>query len=693
VRAKARLAAAGLGLLATLGPASGRAQTWPAALPADSSAVLEVPYLPQSVLLCGGAALAMVERWWGRRGVQAEDFAALVRPALGGIRTVDLDSAARARGWETRALRGTPALVQQLLRDGVPVIALIQVGRDQYHYVVVLGWDDGRVVFHDPAGAPFTALAEARFLSRWAGGDHWAMIVRPPPPVPAQAPLTSPVPEPIDSMPCRPWLDQALDAVAANQLDVAARLLEQAGRACPAEPLVLREMAGVRFRQGRHAESVRLATDYLARAPHDELGWQLLATSRYLGGDADGALEAWNAIRRPVVDLVVIDGLRTVRFPRLATAVAVPHGSVLTPSRLALARRRLSDVPALRHARVAYQAVPGGLVEVRVAVGERPMVDPAWRLAAAGAIGAVAQEAVELEVASPTGSGELWAAQWRWEAARPRAALRVEVPAHLGIPGVLGIEGAREGVRVALDATGTPVVEDTWRSAGIGFGGWVTPGVRPSAVLGLERWSEDRNYLTLAASTEFRARGDRFRIMATGVHAAALSEHGAYWRGGARAMWASSLGLGRPVWSARLGGDWASRRAPLGAWPVAGGNLSRAIPLRAEPAARGGVLAGRAAGRRILHGGLAGDVPVHRMGPLVLAAGAFLDGARVGASADASVRDRFSLDGGVGIRLGLAEGELGVVRIDLARGLLADRRSAVTVGIHQRWPPFQRGPR
>ena len=76
-------------------------------MPPPAPAPLAVPYLPQSTLLCGGAALAMVERWWGRRGVFAEDFAALVRPELGGIRTTDLAQAATDRGWDTRLLEGT----------------------------------------------------------------------------------------------------------------------------------------------------------------------------------------------------------------------------------------------------------------------------------------------------------------------------------------------------------------------------------------------------------------------------------------------------------------------------------------------------------------------------------------------------------------------------------------------------------
>ena len=673
-----------------LGSASGHAQSLPSNLAADprAPAVLDVPYLPQSVLLCGGAAVAMVERWWGRRGVYAEDFATLVRPALGGIVTTELDSATRARGWDTRVLYGTPALIQQHLREGVPVVALIQVGRDRYHYVVVLGWDDGRVVFHDPAGAPFTSFSETRFLTRWDAADRWALVILPRP-APAPPIIAAQPPVAVDPMPCAPWLDRAVDAAAANQLEEAARLLAEAGQACPAEPLVLRELAGVRFKQGWHAEAIRLAASYLALMPGDGLGWQLLGTSRYLTGDRDGALVAWNQIGRPTVDLVHIDGTKRTRFQAIASAVSIPFGTRLTPSGLALARRRVGDVPALSRAIVDYEPVPGGLAEVRVAVAEHPLVDRPWRLAAAGVLRAIAQNEFGLELASPTGQGELWTGHWRWEYARPRVLLRVDRPAALGLQGVLGIEGAWERVRLALDTTATTGVEDTWRSVSVGFGGWVTAGIRPMAAIRVERWSANRDYLAVSAGAELRARGDRFTVSASTEHAAPLSAHPSYSRASARALWASSLGLGRAAWSTRLGFEWVTTDAPLGSWPMAGGDLSWAIPLRAERFARGARLRGRMAGRGIIHAGLAGDVPVERIGPIILAAGLFLDGARVVAAADGTGEDRFYLDGGAGLRIGVAEGELGVLRIDLARRLRGDRRSALTVGVHPGWPPFQ----
>lgn len=658
--------------------------------PAGQPVVLDVPYLPQSSLLCGGAAIAMVERWWGRRGVYAEDFASLVRPASGGILTTDLVPATRARGWDTQAFRGTPELVRRSLRDGAPVVALIQVAPERYHYVVVLGWSDGQVVFHDPATAPFTTLDQDSFLARWAAADGWALVVRPLPVAPVTAndggTAAAPVPS---AMPCPPWIDLALDAAAADRLDEASRLLEQAGQACPTEPLILRETAGIRFKQGRDAEVDRLVSEYLTLAPDDEYAWQLLATSRYRAGDRAGALQAWNRVGRPTVDLVRIDGVRTIRFREIAGAISAHPGTLLTPSRLALARRRLSDVPALRQSAVAYQPVPGGLVEVRASVIERPLVESAWRLAAAGTISAIAQSEVSLDVATPTGGGEMWTGSWRWAPARRRGTIRLELPVDPGLQGILTIEGNRERFRFALDTTGTPIFEETRRSAIVGFGGWVSAGVRPLVAFRLERWSGDRRYLAGSIGADVRARDDRFELTAKTEYAVALSAHPSYTTGWARAAWASSLGLSRAAWSARLGFDWAGRHAPLGTWPMAGKDLAWALPLRAHTLTTGDALAGRSAGRAITSAGLAADRPFFRKGPLVFGAGLFFDAAQIFSPADGSRENRFYLDGGSGLRIGLADGQMAVLRIDVSRGLVSDRRTAVTVGIHRSWPFFR----
>jgi hypothetical protein len=678
------------------GVAVGGAQPPPLPAPEVTDSVgppprLEVPYLAQSVLLCGGAAIAMVERWWGRRGVYPEDFADLVRPALGGILTTDLVEAVRARGWTTELAEGTPALARARLREGVPVVALIRVGPDRYHYVVLLDWRDGRVVFHDPAAAPYTTVDEPEFLARWDGADRWALVMRPtpavidPPPPPL---LDSAAPPP---MPCSPWLARALDAALTDQLEEANRLLVTAADACPDEPLILRETAAIRFKQGRHPEAIELAMAYLARVPDDRHGWQLLATSRFLTGDRAGALEAWNRAGRPTIDLVRVDGTRHVRFREIVDALSVAHRTMLTPAGLALARRRVAEIPALRWAVVDYQPVVGGVVEVRATVVERPRLPRPWRWAAAGVIRALAHDEAALDLASLTGGGELWSGAWRWASARPRLAVGVAGLAHIGLPGILQFTGAREQFRLALDPA-TATTEETRRFAQVGFGGWLTAALRPSVALRLERWSANRAYLTAAAGVAVHTRDDRLILTASGEHALALASHRPYTRGSAGAMWASAPGLTRAAWSARLGVDWTSRVAPVGTWPVVGGNLSWAIPLRAEPLAAGGLVAGRSTGRAIVHAGVAADHPVLRVGPLVIAAGAFVDAAHVRGTPDGSA-DRRYLDGGGGVRIGIADGQFGVLRIDLARGLLEDGRSALSVGVHRQWPFFPRDSR
>jgi len=228
-RGFARLAIA-LVLLEGVGSAFVAAQAPASDSTPSRTAALDVPYLPQSVLLCGGAALAMVERWWGRRGVYAEDFASLVKPALGGILQSEMDSTARARGWDTRALRHSPDVIRENLQLGIPAIALIQVAPDRYHYVVVLGWSDGRVVYHDPAGSPFSAMDETRFTKRWNAAGAWALVVQPRTDVVADTTAAAPVAVETSAMPCAPWLDQALDAVEAKKFDEAERLLARPGR-------------------------------------------------------------------------------------------------------------------------------------------------------------------------------------------------------------------------------------------------------------------------------------------------------------------------------------------------------------------------------------------------------------------------------------------------------------------------------
>ena len=83
--------------------------------PSSPGPVLDVPYVPQSEALCGGAAVAMVMRYWGATGIHAESFSSLVDPGQQGIRGEDLISDVTRRGLSATSFRGDAMLVQRSL--------------------------------------------------------------------------------------------------------------------------------------------------------------------------------------------------------------------------------------------------------------------------------------------------------------------------------------------------------------------------------------------------------------------------------------------------------------------------------------------------------------------------------------------------------------------------------------------------
>src|SRR5688572_29888177 len=216
-----------------------------AAAGAHAQQLLEVPYIQQSEALCGGAAVAMVMRYWGETGVYAETFAPLVDRAAGGIRGDALLGALRERGWEARSFRGDAALVQQRLAARQPVIALIEDRPGAFHYVVVVAWTADRVVLHDPARTPFRVLSQSAFESAWDKSSRWTLLALPPEgdrplkgPVPGTAPdgaRPSMGPVPVTGPPpC--GVEAAVRTAGEGDLAAAMRMLEAAAAACPREP-------------------------------------------------------------------------------------------------------------------------------------------------------------------------------------------------------------------------------------------------------------------------------------------------------------------------------------------------------------------------------------------------------------------------------------------------------------------------
>ncbi|HEY6573210.1 MAG TPA: papain-like cysteine protease family protein, partial [Candidatus Eisenbacteria bacterium] len=329
--------------------------------------LLDVPYVPQSEVLCGGAAVAMVLRYWGERGVLAEDFATLVEPGAAGIRTETLVGAVRARGWTALPMSGTASDVRSELAQGRPVIALLQVGGGAFHFVVLVAWANGGVILHDPASAPFRTSSAEAFDKAWAPGGRWAMLILPPAraaaPVAHDSSLADAAPRaPLTG--CDAIVEDAIARARNGDAAEAERRLLSAAALCPESAAPLRGLAGLRFKAEDWAGAARLAERALVLEPDDRYTWRLLAGSRFLAGDEEGALRAWNRISEPRADLARVDGLARTRYRAVSGQIGLPPGRLLTPGAFVRARRRLAEMPAQSESRLSLRPLPQGAAQV-----------------------------------------------------------------------------------------------------------------------------------------------------------------------------------------------------------------------------------------------------------------------------------------------------------------------------------------
>jgi peptidase C39-like protein len=656
----------------------------PAQAPAAALHLLDVPYLPQSESLCGGAAIAMVMRYWGTANVYAETFADLVDPAAEGIRGEDLLRALRLRGWTAESFRGDPGTVQAYLRARRPVVALIQDRPGRFHYVVIVGWSPGRVIAHDPARAPFRVLDEQAFDEAWKVSGYWTLAATPPVAT-TDAPAgragtleparTDPAgPTPRANAPCSGMVDEGVRLAGAGDTAGARRILRIAADNCPDAAGPWREMAGL------HA----LATDWpaaavdarkaLDRDPGDALAARILATALYLEDDADGALKAWNLVGEPIVDLVTVTGLERIRYAVASRLMALPTQSVLAPKALHAARRKLAELPAAQTTRVSFTPAESGRVEVDAIVVERPLLPSSPAALAGMGLRTMTDREVSIGIASPSGGGELWRAAWRWWEHRPRLALGFDAPAPFG--GIWGINVF--GERQSYEREGS-TFEESRRRVEFTLSDWTLTGLRWEGTVALDRMREARmtsggERFAVAGAAHQRVAGDR----------AFVEARGAYWAGDARAWtfalrseWRSRTRNEGPVWIARVGEDLAAPDAPLALWPGAGTGQGRDVLLRAHPLLDDGIIRADGVGRRLIHGGVESRLWLQSAPKLIRVAPAvFLDAARPSRGLEGA-NQRWQVDAGAGIRLAVPGS--GVLRIDIAHGL-RDGSNALSVG-------------
>ena len=644
----------------------------PAGASAQALTVLDVPFIAQSELLCGGAAAAMVMRYWGERGIDADAFLPLVDRRAGGIRTAALVDDLHGRHWSAVAVQGSAARIDTELDAGRPVIALIEERRGTYHFVVVVGHNDAGVVFHDPARAPFRVASTAEFDRRWAATERWMLIVTPmggpqrsaPRVAESAAPYVeksgavSPKLQNSEAGPrssCDEQVAQAVQQAGENDLASAERTLVSA-LSCPGSA-ALRELAGVRVRQERWPEAADLAATAVNRDPSDTYAWKLLATARFIEDDRGGALDAWNEAREPKMDLLRLDGLTRTRFDVVQHLAGMKTGETLTRARLLRARRRLAELPSSLSTALEYEPKTSGLVELHGVVAERPLVPSSTGDFAALGLGAAVMREVVTSVSSPTGGGEQIGVDWRFWAHRPLYQLSFAAPAPWS--GVWSLSASREE-QPFTQGIATSVHDGVRLDAGA----WLTGNARWQVTGGADRWNDGPMHAMTGAAIRMASGADRFDLR--GSTRAWFGGGSSFESGDVQLLARSSAQPQGVVFVVDGGVSAISAAAPPDLWLAADTGRARPLLLRAHPILTGDEQFRTDRLARLLGHGTTEVQRWWQAGPLRVGGAAFVDSARTAWRLTGSAIT--DVDTGVGLRIAVP-GKPDAMRIDVAHGL------------------------
>lgn len=568
-------------------------------------AVVDVPFFAQTVDLCGGAAAAMVLRYWGDRNVQAEDFAALVDSTKGGISTLDLVNALSARGAIARPIRAEPEDVRREIANSRPVIALIDGGAGRLHYVVIVAWAAGRVMYHDPSLGPFRVSIETEFVSRWNATGGFALVVtrasdavRPEPASGASTPAVS-----RNASPCDSVVDSAIVVARGDEPERAVADLLAANQSCPADARPASALAGVRFKQKRFKDAAVFARQAAERAPEDPENWRLLGASLYLSDEPIDALFAWGRIDEPRIDRIEIVGLRRTRADVANEVIGLRPRDLLTRESLAVAERRIDELPSAAGGHLIYQPAPGGRADIVASVSENPLLEP-WLVLGLRLGGELAARREALfRISSPTGRGEALEIGGRFAARRPSAWIALETPRLGGLPGVVRMRALWDRQTYRLD--GIPRSEatvETRRRGSIEWSHWLSSRSRVAFGFAMDRFGDRFTYGSINGGLEFRLFGDRLAIAGNGGVWGGAGDAPGFSDSGGAISFRSSVAPKRFTFSARLDGRRASAQSPRALYPGAGKGPGRPFLLRSVRLVDDGELIGEVFGRGLGHG-------------------------------------------------------------------------------------------
>jgi hypothetical protein len=661
------------------------------AQPAPHDLTLDVPYLPQTEALCGGAATAMLFRFWGDAHATVQQFEPLVDRAAGGIADTALIQAIRERHWSAVRIDGSIDTLRRELAAGRPPMLLIEDRPQRYHYIVAVGIDEqaGVVFVHDPTWGPSRPLSFDKLQRAWEPTGFWTLRVTPEQDRPgsgreaASAGGSASKPPGGDERPrthCDDLLDAALDEISAQGIGRADAALGAVAAQCPDEAGPLRELAGVRFAQRRWADAATLAQQALARAPGDRYAADVLGSSRFMLNDFDGALRAWNVDGKPTLDSVHITGLSRTRYALVAEAMDLPVDALLTPQAFRLGRRRLESLPDVASTRMSLRPGDDGFAVVDVAVVERatlPRNPVQW--AAAGGQAAIERE-VGVTVPGRTGQGETWSAAWGWWENRPKVSMQFAAPLVAGPRGVWRVNLAWESQAYGPDAP--TLVREKHLLGEAALSSWLTASLRAEASIGIDTWTRVDGTVDRTAhftgTIDHRLLSDRVATQASVATWLGFGAAPGFSAASVDAGYRSRLDPGPLVTLIRGGISTVSNDAPLALWSGAGEGRGRGPLLRAHALLHDGRIDGSVFGRSLVHATAELQHWTNRPRLVRIGGAVFADTAVAGRRPTFATGHAFQFDTGAGLRLRVP-GRSGVLRIDWAHGL-RDGADAWVVG-------------
>jgi hypothetical protein len=448
------------------------------------------------------------------------------------------------------------------------------------------------------------------------------------------------------------------------------------------------ERGGLFFLQKRYDDAVADLREAL-RLREDAYARDLLASSLYLAGREDEALEAWNALGKPRVSRVEITGMVHVLDRVARREVPVAEGDILSLSRVRETRLRLHEVGTFDRVTVRTTPEGDGRARLDVALLERHGLF-STPLDGVISVGTNAlNRLVRLRYSDIGGMGVSAGGLYRWEANRPAASVFLTWPRPLGLDVNLRFSAFRgrqlyeveeplnarsRGVDLGLRRVvkSRTVADLSFHATDRSFSRrdpLAPPGKILGGEIGVEHHLLDARLQRLDVSARFLATGSDVHyergLLAATYHAFLSSPDGSL--------------VDRSVLAARAQWGYGSRGIPIDEMFAVGGSAEMEFPLRAHPQATHGALGVTPLARSVQIANLEWRRRLIRKSLVQLGLVLFSDSARLERTT-AGDADHSLFDVGMGLRVGIGGGS--IVRLDYGHGL-SDGKDAFFIGLGQ----------